>query len=68
MVTRLLLVNEYPLPNFLCRSLKDNNFFSKSYWCEMGFFALACVKDKFRNRLNAIYAVRLANCNVKPRF
>ena len=34
----------------------------------MGFFVLACIKDKFKNRLNAMYAVRLAMSNVKPRF
>ena len=44
--------------NLLCRNLKSDYSFSKLYWYEMGFSALACMKGKFRNRLNAMYAVR----------
>ena len=34
----------------------------------MGFFALASMKGKCRNRLDAKYPMRLVLSNVKPRF
>ena len=34
----------------------------------MGFCALAFIKDKYRNRLDAEHPIRLALSDVEPRF
>ena len=38
--------------------------FSSSYLCEKGFSALAYMKDKYRNRLDAEHPMRLAQSDV----
>ena len=42
--------------------------FPSSYLCEMGVSALAFIKEKCRNRLNAEHPMRLASSNVEPPF
>jgi len=42
--------------------------FPSSYLCENGFSALAYMKDKYRNRLDAEHPMRLALSDVEPQF
>ena len=42
--------------------------FSSSYTRELGFSALAFMKDKYKNRLDAEYSVRLALSDAEPQF
>ena len=58
------VVNEYLI--LYEEALKIIISFSSSYLCEMGFSALAFVKDKYRNRLDAEHPMRLALSDVEP--
>jgi len=42
--------------------------FPSSYTSELGFSALAFMKDKYKNRLDAEYSVRLALSDAEPQF
>ena len=42
--------------------------FPSSFLCEMGFSAVVFMKEKYRNRLDAEYPLRLALSDVEPRF
>ena len=39
------------IPYLVYTSLENYNSFSKLYTCEMGFSALACIKEECKNRL-----------------
>ena len=60
------VANEYPI--LYEDALKIIIPFPSSYLCEMGFSAMAFMKDKYRNRLDAEHPMRLALSDVEPRF
>ena len=50
------------------KALKMLIAFLSSYSCKMGVSALAFMKDKYRNRLDAEHPMRLALSDVEPQF
>lgn len=42
--------------------------FATSYLCEIGFSAVACLKTKYRSKLNIEHELRVAISSLQPRF
>ena len=42
--------------------------FATSYLCEAGFFAVAVIKSKYRNKIDIELETRVAISNIVPRF